>query len=225
MASKDKTIKVEQIGSALRRQHTQRETLVGLGLEQDRPHARPAGHADDARHDRKSEASRPRGGREIRRSGDEAERNRPEARLAEEALPHRPRHRLGRRQDRRARRQGPDRALRRAHQGLRRRPDADASPAAQARLPQHQVRAAAERGEPRQGAGGDRRQADRPVGGGGFRGAGQGRPDAAGQGRRAAPRQRRAQGQGEFRGVRRLQIGRGSRGEGRRLGQNPGTEA
>jgi len=32
MASKDKTIKVEQIGSALRRQHTQRETLVGLGL-------------------------------------------------------------------------------------------------------------------------------------------------------------------------------------------------
>ena len=32
MASKDKTIKVEQIGSASRRQHTQRETLIGLGL-------------------------------------------------------------------------------------------------------------------------------------------------------------------------------------------------
>jgi large subunit ribosomal protein L30 len=32
MASKDKTVKVEQIGSASRRQHTQRETLVGLGL-------------------------------------------------------------------------------------------------------------------------------------------------------------------------------------------------
>jgi large subunit ribosomal protein L30 len=32
MASKDKTIKVQQIGSALRRQHTQRATLVGLGL-------------------------------------------------------------------------------------------------------------------------------------------------------------------------------------------------
>jgi large subunit ribosomal protein L30 len=32
MASKDKTIKVQQIGSAMRRQHTQRETLVGLGL-------------------------------------------------------------------------------------------------------------------------------------------------------------------------------------------------
>jgi large subunit ribosomal protein L30 len=32
MASKDKTIKIEQIGSASRRQHTQRETLVGLGL-------------------------------------------------------------------------------------------------------------------------------------------------------------------------------------------------
>ena len=32
MTSKDKTVKVEQIGSASRRQHTQRETLVGLGL-------------------------------------------------------------------------------------------------------------------------------------------------------------------------------------------------
>ena len=28
----NKTIKIEQIGSASRRQHTQRETLVGLGL-------------------------------------------------------------------------------------------------------------------------------------------------------------------------------------------------
>jgi large subunit ribosomal protein L30 len=27
-----KTIKIEQIGSAVRRQHTQRETLIGLGL-------------------------------------------------------------------------------------------------------------------------------------------------------------------------------------------------
>ena len=27
-----KTLKVEQIGSPMRRQHTQRETLVGLGL-------------------------------------------------------------------------------------------------------------------------------------------------------------------------------------------------
>ena len=32
MASKDKTLKVEQTGSAMRRQHTQRETLIGLGL-------------------------------------------------------------------------------------------------------------------------------------------------------------------------------------------------
>ena len=32
MASKDKTIKIEQIGSPLRREHTQRETLVGLRL-------------------------------------------------------------------------------------------------------------------------------------------------------------------------------------------------
>ena len=32
MASNNKTIKIEQVGSPLRRQHTQRETLVGLGL-------------------------------------------------------------------------------------------------------------------------------------------------------------------------------------------------
>jgi len=31
MAS-SKTIKIEQIGSAMRRHHTQRETLIGLGL-------------------------------------------------------------------------------------------------------------------------------------------------------------------------------------------------
>jgi large subunit ribosomal protein L30 len=30
--SKTKNIKIEQIGSAMRRQHTQRETLIGLGL-------------------------------------------------------------------------------------------------------------------------------------------------------------------------------------------------
>jgi len=32
MASKEKTLKVEQTGSPMRRQHTQRETLIGLGL-------------------------------------------------------------------------------------------------------------------------------------------------------------------------------------------------
>ena len=32
MASNNKTIKIEQVASPLRRQHTQRETLVGLGL-------------------------------------------------------------------------------------------------------------------------------------------------------------------------------------------------
>ncbi len=32
MSKSDKVIKVEQIGSPIRRQHTQRETLLGLGL-------------------------------------------------------------------------------------------------------------------------------------------------------------------------------------------------
>ena len=32
MKSSDKVIKIEQIGSPLRRHHSQRETLIGLGL-------------------------------------------------------------------------------------------------------------------------------------------------------------------------------------------------
>jgi len=32
MSKSDKSIKVKQIGSPIRRHHTQRETLVGLGL-------------------------------------------------------------------------------------------------------------------------------------------------------------------------------------------------
>ena len=32
MSKAAKTVKVKQIGSAIRRQHTQRETLIGLGL-------------------------------------------------------------------------------------------------------------------------------------------------------------------------------------------------
>ena len=49
----------------------------------------------------------------------------------------RPRHRLGLRQDRRPRRQGPEGALRRRHQRLRGRPDAALSSPAEARLQQH----------------------------------------------------------------------------------------
>ena len=32
MAKSEKVIKIEQIGSAIRRHHSQRETLIGLGL-------------------------------------------------------------------------------------------------------------------------------------------------------------------------------------------------
>jgi len=32
MSKSDKLIKIEQTGSPIRRQHTQRETLIGLGL-------------------------------------------------------------------------------------------------------------------------------------------------------------------------------------------------
>ena len=68
---------------------------------------------------------------------------------AQDAKAHRPRHRLGQGQDRRPRRQGPDRALGRAHQGFRGRPDAAASAPAQARLQEHDVRAQAQRSQSR----------------------------------------------------------------------------
>ncbi len=50
-----KTIKVEQIGSPIRREHTQRETLIGLGLNKIGRIARAARHAGDARHDRQGQ--------------------------------------------------------------------------------------------------------------------------------------------------------------------------
>ena len=53
----------------------------------------------------------------------------------QEAPARRPRHWFRHGQDRRPRRQRPNRALRRAHQGVRRRPDAAASPGAEARVP------------------------------------------------------------------------------------------
>ncbi len=61
-----KTIKVQQIGSAQRRQHTQRETLIGLGLNKIGRVKELPDNADDARHDRQGEASRARGRRQVR---------------------------------------------------------------------------------------------------------------------------------------------------------------
>ena len=60
MSKTDKTIKIEQIGSPIRRHHTQRETLIGLGLNRIGRVARAAGHAADPRHDRQGQASRAR---------------------------------------------------------------------------------------------------------------------------------------------------------------------
>jgi ribosomal protein L30/L7E len=53
-----KTVKVQQIGSALRRHHTQRETLIGLKLNK----IGRVAEFGDARHDRQSRASGARGG-------------------------------------------------------------------------------------------------------------------------------------------------------------------
>ena len=158
------------------------------------------------------------------RSKDESDETQPDRRqtgCAQESHAHRPWYRLRHGQDRRTRRQGPDRALRCAHQGLRRRPDAAASPPAEARLPQHVVRDQAQRNQSRQGAGGDRRRPARCQGAGRCRGHGQGRPDAARKGRREAARRRRAQGQGRFRGLPRIEIGNRSGRESRRHRENP----
>ena len=55
-----KTVKVQQIGSPLRREHTQRETLVGLGLNKNHRVRELDRHAVDPRHDRQGGASRAR---------------------------------------------------------------------------------------------------------------------------------------------------------------------
>ena len=59
-----KTIKVEQTGSPQRRQHDQRETLIGLGLNKIGA-CRNCPTRRDARHDREGEAPRPRGRRQV----------------------------------------------------------------------------------------------------------------------------------------------------------------
>ena len=204
MAKTDKTIKVEQIGSPIRRQHAQRATLIGLGLNKIGRARDAAGYAAVRGMIAKVKHLVRVVGRDVSRSessGDEAQRNRRQRRRAQEAHARRPRHRLGQGQDRRARRQGPDRALRRAHQGLRRRPDAAASAPAEARLQQH-LRAATStrsisagcrrRSTPASSTPGAPIDAD---------GAGQGRRAAPRQGRRAAARQRRIQGQARLRGA------------------------
>ena len=129
------------------------------------------------------------------RTCDEIARTRRPSGSAQEAHPHRPRHRLRHGQDRRPRRQGPDRALGRAHQGLRGRPDAASSPAAEARLQEYGVRAQAERSQSRQGSGGDRCRQARCQRDRRRRGPGQGGRAAKGQGRRPAARLRRNQGE------------------------------
>ena len=102
-----------------RRPASQRATLIGLGLNKiSRVDAR--GHAAVRGHDRQGRASRPHRRRRDRTSagwtrGDEAQRTSltmPGAPQVAQAR--RPRHRLGQGQDRRARRQGPEGALRRA---------------------------------------------------------------------------------------------------------------
>ena len=63
-----KTIKVEQMGSPLRRHFDQRATLIGLGLNKIGRIARSAGYAGDARHDPQGAASGARGRRrEVRK--------------------------------------------------------------------------------------------------------------------------------------------------------------
>ena len=137
---------------------------------------------------------------------------------------HRPRHRLRHRQDRRPRRQGPDRALGRAHQGLRGRPDAAASAPAEARLQQAVPArsctrsistACSRRSTPASST------PARTVDAAALVKAGAAAPRPR---RRAPARQGRTEGQGRVFGLGRLEI-RGRRGrKGRRLGHDPGAQ-
>ena len=69
MAKAAKTIKVEQTGSAIRRHHSQRATLIGLKLNKIGRVTELQDTPCDSRHDRQGSTSRPRRRREIRRAG------------------------------------------------------------------------------------------------------------------------------------------------------------
>ena len=132
----------------------------------------------------------------------------------------RPRHRLRQGQAGRARRQGPEGALRRAHQGLRRRPDAAASAPAQARLhnpPSPRDLNEVNLGRVQKAIDAGKLDAGQPVTVEALVAAGVMRPRAR---RRQDPRQGRTQGQARRSKSRRVEErGRGDR-EGRRLGQD-----
>ena len=66
MAKAAKMIKVEQTGSAIRRHHSQRATLIGLNLNKIGRVERTQGHACHSRHDRQGSASRSRRRREVK---------------------------------------------------------------------------------------------------------------------------------------------------------------
>ena len=66
--SRTKLIKIEQTGSPIRRHHTQRETLIGLGLNRIGRVAQVPDTPADPRHDRQGQAPGPRGGRKGRAS-------------------------------------------------------------------------------------------------------------------------------------------------------------
>jgi len=51
-----KTVRIEQVGSASRRHHSQRETLIGFAAEPHRPRLRADRYAVGPRHDRQSPA-------------------------------------------------------------------------------------------------------------------------------------------------------------------------
>ena len=63
MSKSGKVIKIEQTGSPIRREHTQRETLIGLRLNKIGRTAELPGYTVDPRDDLQGEASRARSGR------------------------------------------------------------------------------------------------------------------------------------------------------------------
>ena len=203
-----------------RRDHTQRETLVGLRLNK----IGRVAELVDTPQTRGMIAKVAHLVRVVEKSHEASRTGRPRRR-PQGAQTHRPRHRLRQRQDRRPRRQGSDRAFGRAYQGLRGRPDAAASPPAQARLQEHGVRAQAQRDQSRALAGGDRCRPARRAGQDRCRGVGQGRHFAPRQRWRAAARRRRTQGQDCAVGVRCVEIGGRRGGKGRRLGRDSRSQA
>ena len=239
MSKTDKIIKIEQIGSPIRRHHTPARDADRTRPQPDRARRGSAGHAADPRHAHQGQASVRCGRGQVRMLAMRGRARASEGKTGPMKL-----HELADRPGARKKRARIGRGIgsgmgktggrggkgQTARSGVRIKGFEGGQMPLHRRLPKRGfkntlVRAQAERGQSRQGPGRDRCRQARRRSNRRRRGLGEGRRAPTGEGRCPTARLRRNQGQGRLLGLGGVQIGGGGGGEGRRLGRHPGAEA